>query len=49
MNQDNKIILYQHKIIMKMIKGFNPDIKDNMFKGLPMGKLTKLHNNNNED
>ena len=40
--QDNKIILHQRKIIIKLLQDFNQEIKDLKFKGFPMGNLTKV-------
>ena len=40
--QDNKIIIHQRKIIIKLLQDFNNEIKDLKFKGCPMGNLTKV-------
>ena len=40
--QDNKIILHQRKIIVKLLQDFNNEIKDIKFKVFPMGNLTKV-------
>ena len=41
--QDNKIILHQRKIIIKLLQDFNKEIKDLKFKGWPMGNLIKVN------
>ena len=40
--QDNKIIINQIKIIIKLLQAFNKEIKDLKFKVFPMGNLTKV-------
>lgn len=40
--KDYKIILHQSKIISKLLKEFNEEIKDLKFKVCPMGNLTKV-------
>ena len=43
MIQDNSIIIYQLNIIIKLLKYFQEEIKDLMFKGLTMLHLTEFH------
>ena len=40
--KDDKLILHQHKIILKLLQDFDQEIKDLNFKGCPMGNLIKV-------
>ena len=41
--KDNKIILQQRKILIKLMKDFNQEIKDLKFKGFQIGNLIKIN------
>ena len=43
MIKDNKLIIHQRKIILKLLQEFHPEIKDLKFKGFPMGNLIKVN------
>lgn len=48
MIQENKIILHQRKIILKIIQDFKEVIKDIKFKFYPMENLIKFHGPNED-
>ena len=39
----NKLILYQHKIILKLLQDFHQEIINLKFNGCPMGNLIKVN------